>query len=183
MVNKNFVVDEAKCIKCGLCVKDCIEYAIKMEKRGEKDDMTGLKNRNKFLRMIDEEYPDMDKVGVIFFDVNNLKWVNDNLGHDKGDVLITTVGRMILAMEDTNKKAYRIGGDEFVMVIENPKEMEIETLLDQWEELLEMKSRTSELDFMVAYGYAYGDGKDIKGLVKIADERMYKTKQKQKEVE
>ena len=90
---------------------------------------------------------------------------------------------MILAMEDTNKKAYRIGGDEFVMVIENPKEKEIETLLDQWEELLEMKSRTSELDFMVAYGYAYGDGKDIKGLVKIADERMYKTKQKQKEVE
>lgn len=164
-------------------IRNYEEYAIKMEKRGEKDDMTGLKNRNKFLRMIDEEYPDMDKVGVVFFDVNNLKWVNDNLGHDKGDVLIATVGRMILAMEDTNKKAYRIGGDEFVMVIENPKEMEIETLLDQWEELLEMKSRTSELDFMVAYGYAYGDGKDIKGLVKIADERMYKTKQKQKEVE
>ena len=64
------------------------EYAVSMKQLSERDNMTGLYNRNKFLSMVNDEYTQLDRVCVLFFDVNNLKWVNDNLGHEKGDELI-----------------------------------------------------------------------------------------------
>lgn len=156
------------------------QQAVAMKRLSEIDDMTGLYNRNKYLYMIENEYIHNDKVGVIFFDVNNLKYVNDTLGHEKGDALISTVGRMILTLTDTNKKGYRIGGDEFVIVMENPQEGELDGLLIKWEKLIGLQNQTVEIDLSVAVGYAYGEGKEVDMIIKEADKMMYQKKKEQK---
>ena len=156
------------------------EYALNMKRLGERDKMTGLFNRNKFQNDVLEEYSKIANVGVFFFDVNNLKWTNDNLGHDKGDELITSVARLLISLESADKKAYRIGGDEFVLIFENPKEGESVTLINRWTELADIKSKTMDVELSVAYGYAYGKGKDINEILEKADQEMYKMKQFQK---
>lgn len=158
------------------------KYAVDMKKLSERDEMTGVYNRNKYLSMIENEYPKVEDVAVLFCDVNNLKEVNDNEGHDKGDILITNVAQIILSLTDSNKKAYRIGGDEFVLIVENPKEGELERLLEKWHELIELKSKAASLDLSAAIGYASGKGKDIEEIVQRADEKMYDDKSKQKKL-
>lgn len=156
------------------------EFALNMKRLGERDEMTGVLNRNKFQNDVQEEYSKLDNIGIFFFDVNNLKWTNDNLGHDKGDELITSVGKLLLSLESENKKAYRIGGDEFILILENPKDEEAATLLKRFTELVDIKSKTIDVTLSVAYGYAQGKGTDIESIVEDADKEMYKMKQSQK---
>lgn len=161
-------------------IRNYEKYAFSMKQLSERDEMTGLYNRNKFLNMIREEYPKIDRLCVIFWDVNNLKKTNDSLGHGKGDTLITSVGGMLMALTDIHRKAYRIGGDEFVIIVENPKEGEVDSLLQKWEELIALKSETTQVELSVAVGYAYGEGREIDKIIKEADQMMYQKKKEQK---
>ena len=155
-------------------------YYTNVRHLSERDEMTGLYNRNKYLNMIEETYPAIDQVGVIFWDVNNLKATNDTLGHDKGDALIINTASIIMALTAANRKAYRVGGDEFVMIVENPQKGELDAVVRKWEELCSLKSQALELDLASAVGYSCGDGKAIKSVIKEADQAMYLDKQQKK---
>ena len=57
-------------------------------------------------------------------DVNNLKLVNDRLGHDMGDDCIVNAARVLQSVESQKVTAYRYGGDEFILLLENYQEIE-----------------------------------------------------------
>lgn len=154
-------------------ITDYTKYAVSMKRLSETDEMTGLHNKNKYLQMLEEEYPKVEKVAVIFLDVNNLKMTNDTLGHTEGDYVITSVASLIKDLTNERRKAYRIGGDEFVMVIENPHEDEIASIIEQWKIALKRRNNFSKIHISVASGYATGVGSDVKEIAKKADERMY----------
>lgn len=154
-------------------ITDYTKYAVSMKRLSETDEMTGLHNKNKYLQMLEEEYPKVEKVAVIFLDVNNLKMTNDTLGHTEGDYVITSVASLIKDLTNERRKAYRIGGDEFVMVIENPHEDEIASIIEQWKIALKRRNSFSKIHISVACGYATGVGSDVKEIAKKADERMY----------
>ena len=161
-------------------IMDYVEYAADMKHRSETDDMTGLYNKNKYLRMERKYYPKYATVGVIFWDVNNLKQTNDTLGHEEGDSLINRTAKLIKELTGVNRKAYRIGGDEFVMVVTNPAEGEMDAVLKQWNDIVDQEIEVSGIPYSVAVGMAVGKGKHIESVVKEADERMYRTKLEQK---
>lgn len=154
------------------------EYAVSMKQLSEKDEMTGLYNKNKYLKMMEKTYPKLESVGVIFWDVNNLKVINDTMGHAQGDYIITLVSGMIKELTDSRKRAYRIGGDEFVMVIENPNKGELDEVIRRWGEILEQRKTFSKIEISVAMGVAWGSGKDIADVEKQADEAMYQQKKR-----
>lgn len=158
------------------------KFAVDMKKLSERDEMTGLYNKNKYLNMISNEYSQIDKVAVIFMDVNNLKVINDQFGHGKGDELIANVGRCIMNLTDINRKAYRIGGDEFVIIIKNPQSDEVEKVIKKWQELSGSMLQSTSMELSVAIGYASGHGKDIEKVIKQADKCMYINKKKHKKV-
>lgn len=85
----------------------------------ELDALTGFKNRKAYYKDIDFIEHDQEistqPVGVVFADVNGLKKVNDNFGHDAGDELIASVAKAITEIFPEAKK-YRFGGDEFVIL-------------------------------------------------------------------
>lgn len=88
-----------------------------LNKLAYNDGLTELYNRTSFM----EDMQTNRNCGyIIVFDVNNLKYVNDNLGHSFGDELIITVSNYIKEYFSNIGKCYRIGGDEFV-VISNDK--------------------------------------------------------------
>ena len=82
---------------------------------------TGLYNRNKFNQVCEElRKQHSDRLGVAYFDLNNLKKTNDIFGHQAGDELLRRTARHLL--QNFGKKAYRIGGDEFIVIDEESDE-------------------------------------------------------------
>ena len=90
------------------------------------DFMTELKNRNSY--ETDRQNLDAKKkwngLTVAVIDVNNLKLVNDRLGHAVGDDCIVNAARVLQSVESQKVTAYRYGGDEFILLLENYSEPE-----------------------------------------------------------
>ena len=151
-----------------------------LQRISEIDDMTQLYNKNKYLSMIKEHYPKVDKVGVIFWDVNGLKETNDNLGHVMGDKLIASIADSIRGFTNEKCRAYRIGGDEFILICEGESELKMNEIANEWKKSVDELNLTSEIPLSAAIGYAAGDGKNIGAVIKLADDRMYANKIEQK---
>lgn len=80
------------------------------------DSMTQLYNKRYYREML-ENMKEEASVGIIYFDIDNLKKINDNYGHDLGDEMIIKAARFIHKYEKTGSFCCRVGGDEFVMLI------------------------------------------------------------------
>ncbi len=151
-----------------------------LQRMSEIDDMTQLYNKNKYLKMVKETYPKVDKVGVVFWDVNGLKATNDTLGHVMGDKLISSIADSIRGFTNDKCRAYRIGGDEFILICEGENELKMNEIANEWKKKVEELNLTSEIQLSAAIGYAAGEGKNIGAVIKLADDRMYANKVEQK---
>lgn len=151
-----------------------------LQRMSEIDDMTQLYNKNKYLKMVKETYPKVDKVGVVFWDVNGLKATNDTLGHVMGDKLIASIADSIRGFTNDKCRAYRIGGDEFILICEGENELKMNEIANEWKKKVEELNLTSEIPLSAAIGYAAGEGKNIGAVIKLADDRMYANKVEQK---
>lgn len=153
-----------------------------LRRRSEIDDMTQLYNKNKFLFLKKNYYSKISKLSVIFIDVNGLKIVNDENGHEAGDELIYGISCSIKDSlhEEEKEKAFRVGGDEFVIMLEDGDETVAQEWIRNWKRNLGHRNKTSEIKLSASVGYASGDGKNIEELVHQADHNMYLDKQKRK---
>ena len=151
-----------------------------LKKLSEMDSMTQLYNRNKYNEMLVNEYPKMERLGVIFWDLNGLKYINDNMGHEYGDFAISAIGGSILENLAENTRAYRVGGDEFVVIMENAEEAVLREMIRRTNDSINRKNKASKVFISAAFGFAIGNGKDVERLIKEADANMYAEKQRQK---
>ncbi|MDO5339793.1 MAG: GGDEF domain-containing protein [Eubacteriales bacterium] len=150
------------------------------------DTMTGLYNRAAFDEW-ENETSDYEGYAIATFDLNNLKWCNDNLGHAAGDAYIQAAARIIKDIFGRHGKCYRIGGDEFCAVI-NQKERHFDIgrhvrQLRELEEQAEMELEITGLNVQIACGYAEYDiktDKDFEDTRSRSDKRMYESKRKLK---
>ena len=149
--------------------------------RKETDMGTHVYNKNKFEEMIETYYPEVRRIAVIFWDVNNLKYVNDKYGHAAGDILIQTLSSALYELSTDRRKVYRVGGDEFVMLIENPVESEIQSMVESVSASLQEKDGQGDMPISSAVGWAEGNGADIRKVVNEADAKMYENKVRGKE--
>ena len=140
------------------------------------DTNTKVYNKNKYNEMVAGYYTTLDRLAVIFFDLNNLKEVNDTYGHAMGDYIIETLATVLRGQSNDCRRIYRVGGDEFVMISENPVPGEAELIIAAVKEQLNNLNQTGPVIISTAVGFAYGNGSDIVELVKEADEKMYENK-------
>ena len=88
----------------------------KLERMSFQDSMTGLSNRNKYnqtMAELSEKVP--QSLGIIYMDLNGLKKLNDEEGHEQGDLLLKRTGKILYELFGLD--AYRVGGDEFVIIL------------------------------------------------------------------
>ena len=140
------------------------------------DTNTKVYNKNKYEEMITQYYPAVNRLAVIFFDLNNLKVINDEHGHAMGDYVIEKLASVINTQSGDFRRVYRIGGDEFVMIIESPAAGEAELIIAAVKEALALHNETGPVTISTAAGFAYGKGSNILEVVKEADEKMYENK-------
>lgn len=134
------------------------------------DGLSNLFNRDAYYR----DYPKLSRsaMGVIQFDVNGLKHLNDNFGHEEGDRCISTIGSLINKSMSRSMYGYRMGGDEFLVVAIKASE---ESLAKMTEEFREGLAKT---DYHCSLGYAAKGNADLSldELIKEAEKKMYAEK-------
>lgn len=155
------------------------------------DGLTGIGNRTAFQEKMEElekRKQEEGSIGIVIFDVNNLKWVNDMLGHSEGDQMIKKGAETISrAFTQENGYCYRIGGDEFVVFILGEQIAErCEQAIKRLQEELDAynSEQKRSYDLSIASGYAVYDKscaeKTLAELFEIADAGMYENKKKMK---
>lgn len=144
--------------------------------KSEHDALTGCYNRVR-LENIKGTYEYSQLIGIIFIDVNNLKRMNDEFGHDAGDALLKSAS-VKLNFWNNYGDVYRMGGDEFMIVIRDKRQEYIESLIKKWYPTVGQLNRNSDgFKCVLSYGTAYGSrGCDFDALQKQADDNMYEMK-------
>lgn len=143
------------------------------------DPLTGAKNRQAYEK--DVEHISQENVCAISVDCNNLKNTNDTKGHKYGDILLVTVAESLLQIFGDH--VYRMGGDEFLVLLDGEGKEVVEKKLQDFYGLLEYKRTRmeEELEVEAAVGVAFGDGmKSIKDVLDEADRLMYQNKKDMK---
>lgn len=114
-------LNEEDVVLCtALDVTQKVKTQLKAEYQANNDYLTGLFNRMKCERDLAELIQNTDKKErgiVIYLDLDDFKQVNDGLGHQYGDVLLQEISTFISGIEPIANSCYRMGGDEFVIVI------------------------------------------------------------------
>lgn len=163
----------------GICL--ILYYTFVLELSNKYDILTGTRNR----RAYDSHKSNLSgekPYALAIFDINGLKQVNDNLGHEQGDKLIMGVAEVLIASFFGVGKVYRIGGDEFCVICEEKNEEQMKEALEDVERniMKANKNRKDKITLSASYGmeiHDAGDERDYKEVFNIADERMYEMKQ------
>lgn len=144
------------------------------------DGLTGLLNQKIYKLYLENNKH--RKFLLIIFDVNYFKEINDTYGHNFGDEVLKVIGKAIKKTYGKNGYCYRIGGDEFAVIIE--KKCDMEELNAEFISLLEKERfKMKELPH-VSYGigtYKPGEKKSITEVIEEADAHMYQYKKQFKE--
>lgn len=140
------------------------------------DASTNVFNKNKYEDMVTKYYPDINRIAVLFWDLNDLKEINDELGHATGDRTLRRLASILNSFSDVHCRTYRIGGDEFLTILDNPENGYPEKLLTDIRKKIQHANATRQVHIHAAVGIAYGSGADILEVVKEADAKMYECK-------
>lgn len=143
-----------------------------LEKLSYRDMLTGLYNRNRYIERLEAYKQVQDQqIGAIYIDLNGLKRVNDEQGHRAGDELIVRAAGTIAGIfaED----AYRVGGDEFVVILLDVSREEFARKTEQ----LRRQMRENSVDASIG-GVWQASTENLEDLLRRADENMYREKKR-----
>lgn len=143
-----------------------------LEKLSYRDMLTGLYNRNRYIERLEAYKQVQDQqIGAIYIDLNGLKKVNDEQGHRAGDELIVRAAGTIAGIfaED----AYRVGGDEFVVILLDVSREDFARKTEQ----LRRQMQENSVDASIG-GVWQASTENLENLLRLADENMYREKKR-----
>ena len=162
----------------------------KLNKQAFIDAMTQVKNKtafNEYTIKLDERVSSgvCERYAIGIFDCNNLKMINDKYGHDKGDIYLMAASRTIRVVFQ-NYQIFRIGGDEFAVILENDDCDDIGNLNRRFERYAlrvnsEAENAWEKVD--LAFGITEYDrlnDRDVDEVIRRADKLMYDDKRRRK---
>jgi diguanylate cyclase (GGDEF)-like protein/PAS domain S-box-containing protein len=143
------------------------------------DPLTDLPNRTLFFERLDAALRAGTQPGVCYLDLDGFKAVNDTLGHDRGDRLLRAIARRLIDTVGAEHLVARMGGDEFVVLVETPHPGEGGYLRRVARSALDAVRRPVRLDdneisITASVGVVQADGsQDAAELMKAADTTLY----------
>lgn len=145
------------------------------------DELTGMFNRNAGKKHLEKILKDIQKgetVTVALYDIDGLKWVNDTWGHLEGDRLLAFIAHSILEELEKDDFAFRLSGDEFIIVFMNKNISESDQWMKQMLDKLYEKRKKAGFDYEVTFSYGFaqifgGENLTVSDVLSIADTQMY----------
>lgn len=158
-------------------------YIFLRELQFKYDIISGIKNREIFEKEIERYQRHHDNVIIIMFDLNDLKNINDNLGHKSGDNAIYNAAKILKQSFANIGESYRIGGDEFCVICSDVTSEIVENALEGLEKLSKHFNKKNNVKIIFAYGYSLyikNQSASIYDTLMQADKAMYEHKAKLK---
>ena len=144
-------------------------------------DVTGTSTKTELehkLKSIEKD-GNVKNIAIIMLDINDLKYINDHFGHDKGDVIIFNFAQFIKKAAGQEVFVARFGGDEFICIDENSSVKKIEDFQTALSRMIVGYNQKNDVKITYAFGYEI-NSKDnpltLKQLFRAADQNMYKNK-------
>lgn len=164
-------------------------HLMSAERMARRDELTGIKNKNAFTeqsQIIDKKIrknPSSWEFGVVMCDVNNLKTINDTRGHSFGDEAIQKASQMICEIFK-HSPVFRIGGDEFIVLLKDNDYKNREELLAllREESITNKKTRVGPVVASGLAVYEPGRDKEFSDVFNRADSLMYENKMELKTI-
>lgn len=147
------------------------------------DSMTQVFNKRHYNNMY-SNFKKSASLCVIYFDVNNLKLMNDTLGHDRGDYVIKQAAEYIRKFTGESSFCFRMGGDEFLLILNDCTFKDIDRIIERLDQNspIILSADEDSIKCALSYGYAYAKGSfSYEQLLAEAEENMYKKKTELKE--
>lgn len=150
------------------------------------DELTSLNNRRRMLKDIEEYHKSRRAWSYILMDINDFKQINDSFGHNEGDNALTIVAAVLneIALKN-NSEAYRIGGDEFVVVVPSSDKTLLSDIISEIESDLNIQAVNNNIPYSLTLSFGYSSSTDcndfdIQKIIETADAKMYEDKNRRK---
>lgn len=153
-----------------------------IEKLSMTDPLTGIFNRRRFGELLKEQFKAAARykyeAGVLMMDVDNFKYINDNFGHQQGDLILSEIGRLLRENTRSTDVLARYGGEEFVCLVTHTGKEGLLALAEKLRRTVETHRFPGLRDWQVtvSVGAALFPSEGIRGeegLVRAADENLY----------
>jgi len=157
----------------------------KLKKLAFHDYVTGLPNRNYFKERIqDVVRRSLEKncrASVFFIDLDDFKKVNDTLGHEAGDELLRIVGQRFCQVLRSDDMVFRIGGDEFSVIVEDVHDLQVVTklaqrMIDAVSEDVKIGDNVARVGASIGISLCPDHAEEVSALLMLADAAMYVAK-------
>lgn len=176
------VIPQLTIIWSGVATSEMLYYIFLRELQLKYDVVTNLLNRACFEKHLLEVHKE-ESLFFVVFDVNNLKYINDNYGHEAGDQYLYQTAKILKQCYKKYGRIYRTGGDEFIVIAQGCAEEEIQEARQEMFGLIEEQRRTMFSGYYIANAYCQYDKTvhtSIHECLKEADSRMYEDKKSSK---
>lgn len=156
------------------------------------DELTGLYNRRGFLTLAEQQIKLANRLGkrlmLLSADLDNLKWINDTLGHQEGDSALVETASVLRESYRNADIIARIGGDEFMVLFLENKEADPESIISRLKRTLDShnKKGTHQYVLSISVGMAVCEPEcldDIYDLMIKADKLMYAEKKERQKLQ
>lgn len=174
---------------CGIATIQDYSTIDDLKNEANEDNLTGFYNKRYLDKIIKKDYQLLwpsSAVGVIYFDLNRFKHVNDTYGHDVGDLLLIEISNRLKKTLRTSDLIFRVGGDEFLLLfkISNTDDYrtELETIGFKLHEIISKPVFISKIKDSITVGVSIGigiypyDNNDLSILISMVDKSMYESK-------
>jgi diguanylate cyclase (GGDEF)-like protein len=165
---------------------DNLHHSTELHQMATRDELTKLFNRRDFFANLDKElraaWRSHRPLGLLILDVDNLKLINDTYGHNVGDAVLASLGKLLANRVRGADIAARIGGDEFAVLMPDTDKRRASAVAARLEKALQRKpiyeAEGLELKLSVSCGVAGypWSGEDVAEIVQAADADMYAVK-------
>ncbi len=178
-------VDGRKVSLCAVFdITDKKLYQQKIEQQANNDFLTGLYNRmcceRDLVHYVDEAKQCNGKGALLYLDLDDFKHINDGLGHQYGDVLLKAISHSLQRITGIEDTCYRMGGDEFVIIIPESSFKEFEKIIEEIKIVFNKPWFLKGADYYCTTSMGIvtfpDEGETVQDLIKKADIAMYEAK-------
>ncbi len=140
------------------------------------DGLTKLLNRKTFDYELYKIKRSKNNYGIIMIDIDNFKRVNDTYGHPNGDIVLWRLGQLIRKETTSEIKAFRYGGEEFVLLCEKKAALYVNSIAERLRKAMPEQQWAFDTDLILSISSGTSTGSGDDDVVKKADDNLYVAK-------
>lgn len=157
----------------------------KLEDMSIKDELTGLYNRRALhtlgQKYLEQSFNNQSSLMVFSADMDNMKYINDNYGHSKGDIAIKVVADSLMGAAEDDEICIRMGGDEYSVIGVEYDNNKMTNFVKKFEDAIKRFNQDPAYDFIISISYGWSitqtnKDTDLEECLSLADKIMYQQK-------